>query len=153
VEPDNAKLTEFLGLFTKEEVVAITIGLSPAESGCFKQWGVVFVQQDRRMALTGKDGPDRSDQQVILGALWSALTWEHPCEKTPGPRTWAPISFIYRMRITDIMDSIKTGRRHTLEVELEHTGAEIAALCDTRAQNIALKLYNCGAALSGFSLP
>jgi hypothetical protein len=62
-----------VGLFAKEEALVITIGLAMEHSGCFKPSTIVFAQQDRRMVLTGKDTPDRTDQQVVLGALWVVL--------------------------------------------------------------------------------
>jgi hypothetical protein len=36
VEPANAKFAEFLGRYSEEEVITITLGLAPAESGCFR---------------------------------------------------------------------------------------------------------------------
>jgi hypothetical protein len=38
VEPLNAKFAEFLAQFRKEEMVAITLGLTPVESECFRLW-------------------------------------------------------------------------------------------------------------------
>jgi hypothetical protein len=78
VEPANAKFAEFLGQFTKEEIVIITLGFVPAESGCWRPWAAVFVQEGRRMALTGKEVPETSDQQIVHTALQGAFTWEHP---------------------------------------------------------------------------
>jgi hypothetical protein len=45
---------DILGPYTQEEMVAIRLGLAPAESGCLKPWSVGFIQQDRRKVLTEK---------------------------------------------------------------------------------------------------
>jgi hypothetical protein len=131
VEPANAKFVGFLGQFSKEETVIITLGLARAESGSFRAWAAVFcitftwsgsfrapvsaavfVQEGSRIALTGKEVPETLDQQVALSVLLhvGALTWEHPSDKTPDRRFWAPVTFIYPMEIADMMDLIKGGR-------------------------------------------
>jgi hypothetical protein len=110
VRPANAKLAKFLAQFSNKNLVVATLGFSPAESGCLKPWEVLFAQGDREMATTGKDTPDRSDQQVALSDLWGALTSLHPREQTSDPQMWAPRYFIYPNEIADFMESIKSGR-------------------------------------------
>jgi hypothetical protein len=70
VEPANAKFAEFLGQFSKEQTVCVALELAPAESGCFRLWALLFVQE----ALTGEDLPERSEQDVALSALLEQLT-------------------------------------------------------------------------------
>jgi hypothetical protein len=57
VEPANAKFAEFLGKFSKKETVVFALGMAPADTGYFKAWTVVLVQEGRRRMLTGKDVP------------------------------------------------------------------------------------------------
>jgi hypothetical protein len=48
VEPLNAKFAEFLADYNKEETVAITPGLAPIETACFRLWAMVLYQEDGR---------------------------------------------------------------------------------------------------------
>jgi hypothetical protein len=102
VEPAYAKSVEFLGLFTKEEVVAFTIGLAPAESGCLKPWGVTTTttttftregpagfHQLRQITPRGATHPGDNPAiplhpaSVNLGSLdGSCLTIGVACDKT-----------------------------------------------------------------------
>jgi hypothetical protein len=70
---------------SKEETVIITLGIEPAESGCSIPWAAVFVQDERKRELTGKDIPETSNQQVALSALLGDLSSEHVCEKCQTP--------------------------------------------------------------------
>jgi hypothetical protein len=77
----NAQFAEFLTQFSKEETVAITLGLARVESVCFRLRAMVFYQGGRRMTLTGKEAPDLSAEQTAFPCLLAALTWERPYEK------------------------------------------------------------------------
>jgi hypothetical protein len=117
VGPANNKFAEPLSQSSKEEVSVITLGLAPAESGCFKPRAVVLVRQDRRITLTGKGIRHRTNR------LSSQPFGRNSPEKTPSPRLWAPRTFIYPMEIVDIMELVKSGRQNTFPTELEQTGA------------------------------
>jgi hypothetical protein len=80
-------------------MVAITLGLAPVESGCFRLCAMVIYHGGRRMTPIGKEAPELSTEQTALPNLLAALTWEHPREKTPNPSQWAPRTVIYPSEI------------------------------------------------------
>jgi hypothetical protein len=80
-EPAKAKFMDFLGKFALEEMLVITLGLAPAESGCLKPWAAAFLREDRTMMFTGQETAGKPSQQVVIAALAEALAWEHPREK------------------------------------------------------------------------
>jgi hypothetical protein len=69
VEPLNEKIDDFLAQYRKEEMVAITLGLAPVESECFRLWEMVLFRGCRRMTLTGKKAPELSTEQVGLAGV------------------------------------------------------------------------------------
>jgi hypothetical protein len=46
-EPLNAKFADFLDQYSKEEMLATTLGLAPVESGFFRLWALVFYHGGR----------------------------------------------------------------------------------------------------------
>jgi hypothetical protein len=106
----KAKFADFLGKFTMEEMLVITLDSAPAESGCLKPWTAVFLQEDRSMAFTGKETAENSDQHVVIAARAEALACEHLCEKASAPRSTPPLTFVYQTEVSDFMEPIKNGR-------------------------------------------
>jgi hypothetical protein len=75
VEPLDAKFADFLDQYSQEEMLAITLGLEPVESGCFRLWLQVFYQGGRRIALAGEERPEFTLAQTAIAGLLSRLTW------------------------------------------------------------------------------
>jgi hypothetical protein len=63
VEPLNAKQAVYRAYYANGANTHITLAIVPVEAGRFKLWALVFVQEGRRMTLTGKEPPE------------AALTW------------------------------------------------------------------------------
>jgi hypothetical protein len=55
------------------------------------------------------------------------------------------------MEVEELMELIKTGRRHTLPEELEQIGAVTASMCAARGQYAELRLCNYEEALKSDS--
>jgi hypothetical protein len=75
VDPDKARFASFLGQFTTEEMLTITLRLATAESASLKPLAAVFFQEDRKMVATGRETAEGSDQYVAIPALSGALSW------------------------------------------------------------------------------
>jgi hypothetical protein len=58
VEHLNATFAELVAQYSKEEMLAITLGLAPVESGCYELWATVLMQDGRRMTLSGRESPE-----------------------------------------------------------------------------------------------
>jgi hypothetical protein len=84
VDPLNAKFVEFSAQCSKEEMLAITRGLAPVDSGCFRLLALVFYQGVLRMTLAGKEHPEITPVQIPISGLLATLTWEYPREGLPG---------------------------------------------------------------------
>jgi hypothetical protein len=125
-----------------EEMLVITIGLSPAESGCLKPWAADFLQDDRTMVFTGKGTAKEPDQYVLIAAVTEALAWERPREKTSESRITADRTFICSMEVSDFMGLIKTGKHHNLPEGPEQIGAVTESVYAARAQLAELRLYS-----------
>jgi hypothetical protein len=134
IEPLNAKLANFLARYSNEEMVAITLGFAPVQSGCFKLWSMVLYHGGRRMTPTGKESPELQKEQAAFADILSALTWEHPREKTPDPAQWDPRTVM--TEVAGMTDAVRTGRCNTLPSDIELIGDEIASLSDGWARNI-----------------
>jgi hypothetical protein len=106
VEPAKASFVSFLCQFTTEEMLTIIVGLAPAESGCFKPWRTVFLQEDRKMVAPVREPAEVSDQCVSVAAISVALAWEHPREKAAGK---APRTIVYLMKAAEFMELVKIG--------------------------------------------
>jgi hypothetical protein len=128
VEPLHAKFADFLAQYTKEEMVDITLGLTPVESGCFRLSAIVPYQSGRRMTLARKEAPELSTEQAAPAGLLAAITWEHSREKMPDPIQSAPKTVVYPKEIEGIMDTFKIGQ-HTLSLDIEQVCAEVFGLC------------------------
>jgi hypothetical protein len=75
IEPVQAKSLVFLGEFSCDELLVSTIGLSPADSGCFNPWAVVLGQGDRKEVFTGKENSALTKIQTAICVLHAALGW------------------------------------------------------------------------------
>jgi hypothetical protein len=95
VERLNAKIADFLADFSKEKLVAITLGLAPVEMECHRLWSLVLHQEGRRMTHAGREGAEGTREQAALAGLFAALRWEHPKERTADPIQWAARLIIY----------------------------------------------------------
>jgi hypothetical protein len=56
-------------------MVAVTLGLAPAESECFGLRAMVRYQSGRRIALTCKEAPELWMKQAALARLLAAIAW------------------------------------------------------------------------------
>jgi hypothetical protein len=125
----------------------MTVGIARLEMGCFGLWVYALAQRNRRATLIGKESPQLSVGQAALSGLISAVTWEHPREKAPDPIQWVLRTVIDPMAIADIMEVVKSGRRHTLSPELEGACVEIAGLSSAWAQSLNFALLSYEEAL------
>jgi hypothetical protein len=107
------------------------------------------------MTFTLKDLTTETPQvQSTLLSLLGAITLEHSREKVPDPKLLViiiitrrrrrhllglelhvPRTVVYPMEIADLMSLVKSGQQHTLLVEHEQVGAEIARLSAGWAKN------------------
>jgi hypothetical protein len=55
IDPLNARAAEFLAECHKEEVLAITLGLVPVETECYRLWAIVLQQTGRKMTCAGRE--------------------------------------------------------------------------------------------------
>jgi hypothetical protein len=116
-------------------MLAITIGLAPVASGCFRLWALVFYQGGRRTTLAGKENPEFTPVQTPILDLLSALTWEHPREKIPSQPRWAHRTIVYQTEVAEIMDIVKADHYNTLSPDIELPCGEIAWLNSAWAQS------------------
>jgi hypothetical protein len=72
IEPIQAKFPEFLGEFSCDELLISTVGLSPADSGCFNPWAVVLAPGDRKAVFTGKESSALTKIQTAICAFHTA---------------------------------------------------------------------------------
>jgi hypothetical protein len=83
-EPLNAKFAEFLAQYSKHEMLGMTVGLAPADVGCYELWAIVLHQAGRRMTHTAREAAEKPPEQTAVERL-IVLNWEHPSEKTADP--------------------------------------------------------------------
>jgi hypothetical protein len=119
VDPLNAEFVHFLAHYSREKMVAITPGLEPVESGCFRLWNLVFHQEGRRRILTGKESPELTKAQAAIAGLLAGITSEHPREKTPEPIKWRPRTVVSPTEIMDVMEVVMLGRYKRLSPDIE----------------------------------
>jgi ribosomal protein S19 len=115
VERLNAKLAEFRGIYSTGETVAITLGLAPIETECFRLWAMVLYQEGRQMIVNGRGFPDLTRVQAAAKGLLEAMAREHTREM-----------IIYPPEIDEFMDAVKASRWNSLPVDQELIGQEIA---------------------------
>jgi hypothetical protein len=94
VDPFNARGAEFLAEYDKEEVLAITLGLAPVETECYRLWDMVLHQAGRKMTHAGRESAEGTREQAALAELLAALRWEHPNERTTDTIQWAARTII-----------------------------------------------------------
>jgi hypothetical protein len=139
VEPVKAKLSRFLGHFTTNEMLILTVGIASANTSCVKPWASVMLQEDQRVVRTGSELGDKTDQYV------AAVSWTHPLEDEE--QKLAPRTVIYPMESSEFMDLVKAGQQHTLPPEYEELGASVSQSCDILGSRAEFKLYNYEEAL------
>jgi hypothetical protein len=103
----DARLVDFLAQYSKEEMAAITLGLAPIETECYRLWA-------RSMTLAGRETPEMTKEQAVFAGLLSALAWEYPSEKTAGPIQLAPRTIIYPEETERVVDFKMAGRETLL---------------------------------------
>jgi hypothetical protein len=69
VGPAKAKFPSFLGQFATEEPLVVTVGSAPVDSCRLKPWPSVVLQEERRMARTGSESADKTDQGHSRGLI------------------------------------------------------------------------------------
>jgi hypothetical protein len=85
IDPLNARAAEFFAEYNKEEVLAITLGLAPVETECYRLWAVVPHQAGRKMTHAGREAAEKTREKTALAGLLAALRWEHPKERVADP--------------------------------------------------------------------
>jgi hypothetical protein len=85
IDPLTARAAEFLAEHNKEEGLAITLGLAPVETECYRLWAIVLHQAGRKMTHAGRETAEGTREQAALAGLLAALRWEHPKERTADP--------------------------------------------------------------------
>jgi hypothetical protein len=148
VEPVQAKFPEFLGNFVKNDVLVLTIGLSPAESGRFNSWAVVLIQVGRKIIFTGRQDRALEKEQTTICGLLAALRWEHPREKDPDPTFWAPWTIIYPMEIAELIGKIRNGQSNLISDDLEGVCRNIAVMIKAWERNVDFKMFSHEEALA-----
>jgi hypothetical protein len=88
IDPLNARVAEFLAEYDKGDVLAITLGLAPVETECYRLWAIVLHQAWRKMTHMGRESAEGTREQAALAGLLAALRWEHPMERTADPIQW-----------------------------------------------------------------
>jgi hypothetical protein len=144
MEPVEAKFPEFLGGYVDDGVLVSTIGLSPAESGCFSLSPVVSLQENRKTAFTGKEDPALAKTQTAICALLDALRWDHPKERDLDTRlmSWAPRTIIYPMEIADLIGKITPGHSNLIPDELVGVCGEFETVISARERNATFKIMS-----------
>jgi hypothetical protein len=142
VEPLNVKIADFLAHYSKEEIVAITLGLAPVETECHRMWAIVIHQEGRRMVLAGREAAEKTKEQAALAGLVAALTWEHTKERVADPVQWAPRMIVYPEEAERVMERVRDRKWHTLPPELELIGQQIACLREGWARNVYLNMLD-----------
>jgi hypothetical protein len=136
----NAKIVEFTAQYSREEMLAITLG--PVDSGRFRLWALVFDQGGRRITLAGREHPELTPVQIAISGLLATLTWEHPRERLPDIPKLAPRTVVYPMEIADIMELVKAGHYTTLSPEIELPCGKIAGLMSGWSQAVPFALLS-----------
>jgi hypothetical protein len=142
VEPLNARIADFLADFDKEETVAITHGLAPIETECYRLWALVLHQAGCKMTYAGRENAEGTKDQTALAGLLAALRWEHPKERLAHPILGVKRVIIYPEEAWRVVDKVQTGKWHTLPPELELIGQEIASLSDGWSRNVSLSMLS-----------
>jgi hypothetical protein len=141
VDPLNAKLGRFLAQYSKEERLAITVGLAPTDVGSLKAWAMVLHQGGRRMTHTAREAVETRERAAVKG-LMTALQWEHPKERVADPTRWEPRMVVYPSEIEGFMAMVRTGRHRTLTIEQEKVGTEIAVMCCAWERSVEFKVLS-----------
>jgi hypothetical protein len=147
VEPLNAKFADFLDQYNKEKMLAITLGLAPVESGCFRLGALALCQGGKKMALAGKSHPELTPVQTAIAGLLVAFTWDHPREKLPKQPRWDPRTVVYPTEIAAVMDVVKAGHYNTLSPDIGLRCGEIESYSNGWAQSVQFALLSCDQAL------